>query len=244
MIGIYAEEDANEPDQAEQEPTSGPNPEAEAKAAWLAKQESAGPWAASAAKRAAAAEAALRPAAFPSNTPIGIPSQNRNNEHTTAKTSSAPKTRFAAMAERAAEAGKAALSPAPFTPPPSERTNKDGYGFNVEEYGAEMPAPGREEEYAAYVARAGGGGANVPPPIDSDRRSRSPGLQNNFYDGSTADFKRPHGMAGGAVPTPEAPAQSLETEDESFMAQGGNEGAGSSAYVPPPIDSDRRSRSP
>ena len=30
--------------------------------------------------------------------------------------------------------------------------------------------------------------------IDSDRRSRSPGLARNFYDSSTADFKRPQGF--------------------------------------------------
>ena len=35
------------------------------------------------------------------------------------------------------------------------------------------------------------------PPIDEERRGKSPGLQNNFYDISTADFKRPHGMPAG-----------------------------------------------
>ena len=36
------------------------------------------------------------------------------------------------------------------------------------------------------------------PPIDDDRRQRSPGLQNNFHDTSTADFKRPYGTVGAA----------------------------------------------
>ena len=35
--------------------------------------------------------------------------------------------------------------------------------------------------------------ANVPPPVVNDqRRARSPGIQNNFYEKSTADFKQPH----------------------------------------------------
>lgn len=42
---------------------------------------------------------------------------------------------------------------------------------------------------------------NNGPPIDEERRSRSPGLQNNFYEISTADFKRPHGT-GRAPPPP------------------------------------------
>ena len=42
---------------------------------------------------------------------------------------------------------------------------------------------------------------NSGPPIDEERRSRSPGLQNNFYEISTADFKRPHGT-GRAPPPP------------------------------------------
>jgi outer membrane murein-binding lipoprotein Lpp len=72
-------------------------------------------------------------------------------------------------------------------------------------YGAESPMPGREREYEAHMqsqgaAHVASGPAFVPPPIDTERRSRSPGLRRNFYDVSIADFKRPHGMPGGAVP--------------------------------------------
>ena len=50
---------------------------------------------------------------------------------------------------------------------------------------------------------------NNGPPIDEERRSRSPGLQNNFYEISTADFKRPHGMPRGvAAPPPATPMAS------------------------------------
>ena len=35
------------------------------------------------------------------------------------------------------------------------------------------------------------------PIIDDDRRNRSPGLERNFYDISTVDFKRPYGGGGG-----------------------------------------------
>jgi len=37
-----------------------------------------------------------------------------------------------------------------------------------------------------------GGPAMPMPPIDDDRRNRSPGLQNNFYETPTSDFKRPY----------------------------------------------------
>merc|ERR1719182_1330914 len=71
---------------------------------------------------------------------------------------------------------------------------------------AETPMPGREKEYEAYQQQVSAMGAAGPapeiPPIDADRRSRSPGLQNNFYETSTADFKRPHGMPRGASAPP------------------------------------------
>ena len=74
------------------------------------------------------------------------------------------------------------------------------------EYGAETPMPGREREYEAYkslLAQAGAAGpAAAPPPIDAERRNRSPGLRNNFYDISTADFKRPHGISSPVSPLP------------------------------------------
>jgi len=59
-----------------------------------------------------------------------------------------------------------------------------------------MPMPGREKEYEDWMKGGGGmggpsGPASRPPPIDDDRRNRSPGLKNNFYDVPTSDFKRP-----------------------------------------------------
>jgi len=136
-------------------------------------------------------------------------------------------------------------------------------------YGAETPMPGREGEYEAFQAQGGAGAAagrsHMPPPIDAERRSRSPGLQNNFYDKSTADFKRPHGVAPGAAPpaappsvaavgstrdnaTPaygtETPMPGREGEYEAFQAQGGAGAPDGPAYAPPPIDAERRSRSP
>ena len=70
--------------------------------------------------------------------------------------------------------------------------------------------PGREKEFEAYkaqereyVAQGGSLTASPQPSIDEERRSRSPGMSRNFYDISTADFKRPHGMRS---PLPEAPA--------------------------------------
>ena len=70
--------------------------------------------------------------------------------------------------------------------------------------------PGREAEYEAYMAQGGGqggmgGGAPAPPPIDADRRSRSPGLQHNFYETDISDFKRPYGAGAGGL-SPPAPA--------------------------------------
>jgi len=51
-----------------------------------------------------------------------------------------------------------------------------------------------------------GGGAPAPPPIDADRRSRSPGLQHNFYETDISDFKRPWGTGGGSLtPSPPPP---------------------------------------
>ena len=33
------------------------------------------------------------------------------------------------------------------------------------------------------------------PRIDDERRSKSPGISNNFFETSTADFKKPYGSA-------------------------------------------------
>ena len=148
------------------------------------------------------------------------------------------------------------------------------------EYGAESPMPGREKEYEEFKAReqagaegVGGAPAYVPPPIDEERRNRSPGLSHNFYDVPMADFKRPYGFGrGGASPPPEPPAAAAaapqaatppprgispplpvgygaespmpgrEKEYEEYTAQGA--GPGGPAYMPPPIDEERRNRSP
>ena len=78
--------------------------------------------------------------------------------------------------------------------------------------------PGREKEYKDYQdmygnqlappvdlsagpgnAGGAGGASRAIPKIDDEMRNRAPGLQNNFYDTSTADFKRPYG-GGGGVP--------------------------------------------
>jgi len=83
------------------------------------------------------------------------------------------------------------------------------------EFGAQSPIPGRERDFEAYMKQSyEGQGANDgysdapvvfdvpqtpsagrastrPPPIDEERLRSSPGLQNNFYDLPTADFKRP-----------------------------------------------------
>eukprot|EP00966_Prymnesium_polylepis_P198495 4600007-Prymnesium_polylepis.1 len=63
-----------------------------------------------------------------------------------------------------------------------------------------------QREYAAMKTTSpdAARGPVHTPPIDAERRSRSPGLHNNFYDVPTADFKRPHGMPTGAPPPPEA----------------------------------------
>ena len=36
--------------------------------------------------------------------------------------------------------------------------------------------------------------------VDEQRRSRSPGLESNRFDASTADFKKPHGMTNDTAP--------------------------------------------
>ena len=81
-----------------------------------------------------------------------------------------------------------------------------------EGYGEESPLPGREKEYEEFKAHGGAEGTWAPaydtqPPIDEERRSRSPGIANNFFDRDIADFKRPHGMRRPATsPVTNAPA--------------------------------------
>ena len=48
---------------------------------------------------------------------------------------------------------------------------------------------------------------SLPPPIDQERRGRSPGIQNNFYSSPTADFKRPY----GAPPAAEVPPADISS---------------------------------
>ena len=67
----------------------------------------------------------------------------------------------------------------------------------------ETPMEGREKEYAEFqeqlAQEAASGEApesqprSKPRKINDERRARSPGIQNNFYDSSTSDFKRPYG---------------------------------------------------
>ena len=67
------------------------------------------------------------------------------------------------------------------------------------------------------------------PPLDDERRQKSPGIQNNFFDKSTADFKRPHGSRGPSpgMPGPGAPQQPPP-------GAGGAPGPNGVPYAPPP----------
>ena len=109
------------------------------------------------------------------------------------------------------------------------------------------------------------GPASPPPPIDDERRARSPGLAKNFYDLPQSDFKRPYGFGGGggggqAAPPPppaapqtpgadvafgaESPMPGREQEYQQWMASGGAQMQSGPASPPPPIDDERRARSP
>eukprot|EP00316_Scyphosphaera_apsteinii_P005721 CAMPEP_0119308284 /NCGR_PEP_ID=MMETSP1333-20130426/9903_1 /TAXON_ID=418940 /ORGANISM="Scyphosphaera apsteinii, Strain RCC1455" /LENGTH=271 /DNA_ID=CAMNT_0007312015 /DNA_START=38 /DNA_END=856 /DNA_ORIENTATION=+ len=122
---------------------------------------------------------------------------------------------------------------------------------------------------SSCISRGSVPDCDVPPPVDEERRRRSPGLQNNFYDISTADFKRPYGASRGAEPPPapewslpaagdpartlsgqepagfgaETPIPGREKEYEAFKAQTGAEIAGQPTYAPP-IDEQRPRCSP
>ena len=131
-------------------------------------------------------------------------------------------------------------------------------------FGAESPIPGREKEYQAFKDQASnqyaGGAAYTAPPIDAERRNRSPGISSNFYDVAQADFKRPYGMGAGATlgapeapPAGQAPAEfgaesPMPGREEEYKAfkdrQASNPIAGRAASPPPPIDADRKKRSP
>jgi len=99
---------------------------------------------------------------------------------------------------------RGAAPPAPAAASPAAGAGLSNEVFDPSDqsgYGEESPMPGREKEYYARKAEAAKPAAETAlppargkaPHIDSDRRDRSPGLQNNFFDTSTADFKRPHG---------------------------------------------------
>ena len=110
-------------------------------------------------------------------------------------------------------------------------------------YGVESPMAGREAEYAAIMGQSGAAGATgatganeaasappvAPPPVDQERRSLSPGIQNNFYDQAQADFKRPYGSSpGGAPPAPGAPpadASSVGAGEQPLDAKRGDRAA-------------------
>jgi hypothetical protein len=128
-------------------------------------------------------------------------------------------------------------------------------------YGSESPMPGREQDFAGQAAPASVAAPTVavatpsaapPPPISEERRSKSPGMRNNFYETSTADFKRPHGAAPMAAPAQVAPAQAEQTfqstydasTTDSMAAYAGAGGVGGAASPPPPIDETRRRKSP
>ena len=134
--------------------------------------------------------------------------------------------------------------------------------LGVPGFGAESPIPGREREFAAFRDQASnhyaGGAAYKAPPIDAERRNRSPGISSNFYEVAQADFKRPYGMGAGATlgapeappagqaPTEfgaESPMPGREKEYKAFKDQS-NPIAGRAASPPPPIDADRKKRSP
>ena len=55
-----------------------------------------------------------------------------------------------------------------------------------------MQSPEADEMATNGAVGETGRGSVVPPPIDSERRSRSPGLQHNFYDMDISDFKKPY----------------------------------------------------
>jgi len=83
----------------------------------------------------------------------------------------------------------------PRPPEPEARASGSGFGAEPAGFGAESPIPGREGDFKAQGGGRGNpGSAYSAPPVDKSRGNRSPGISNNFYDLSTADFKKPHGM--------------------------------------------------
>jgi len=65
--------------------------------------------------------------------------------------------------------------------------------------------------------------APVRPPVDEERRSKSPGIERNFYDVPQADFKMPHGASMEAYPPTPAPAPEVGFGTVPRSQYGGNQ---------------------
>lgn len=81
-------------------------------------------------------------------------------------------------------------------PEPEARATGSGFGGEPSGFGVESAIPGREADFKGPGGGGGGspGSAYSTPEVDTNRGNKSPGISNNFYDLSTADFKKPHGM--------------------------------------------------
>jgi hypothetical protein len=86
----------------------------------------------------------------------------------------------------------------------------------------------------------------APPQVEEERRRRSPGLQNNFYDISNADFRKPFDASAGArsmgsaAQSPAGAADSAPQSDAVSKAE-----ADTTNDAPPPqVGEARRARSP
>ena len=94
---------------------------------------------------------------------------------------------------------------------------QEGAGYSYGGRAGEGGAYGASDGGYGGGARAGGSGSNG---IDDDRRNRSPGLYNNFYDAPTADFKQPY-TPGRGPPSTNAPGGG-----GGYGGTGGYDGAG------------------
>eukprot|EP00967_Tisochrysis_lutea_P154165 scaffold305711_cov27-Tisochrysis_lutea.AAC.2 len=112
--------------------------------------------------------------------------------------------------------------------------------------------------HGSGLLESAGESAYARPQIDEERRARSPGLSNNFYDANTSDFKKPYGKptSDGSFDLGDHPAGiadeisaessvwGLAASTPSSSMQSTLEIAGEASYDAPPINEDRRSRSP
>merc|ERR1719316_797550 len=73
--------------------------------------------------------------------------------------------------------------------------------------------------------------APVRPPVDEERRSKSPGIERNFYDVPQADFKMPHGASMEAYPPTPAPAPEVGFGTVPRSQYGGNQPPGTDPRV-------------